>query len=196
MGFSALELSKLLIYEFFYKRLEPHWQNKVQLRYMDTDSFVLSFDTNNQELMNFLQQNKDKFDFSDLDPSHELYDPVNKKVIGKFKIETSPILVLDNFVSLGSKSYSFSYTNSMQKSKQKGIQKVPNHEDFTHYLFNSQTTSATNYSVRSNTHNLTVQKQNKLALNPFDDKRMYLNPVQSLPWDKQTQKGDSLVYFV
>ena len=27
-------------------------------------------------------------------------------------------------------------------------------------------------------------------MNPFDGKRMYLNPVQSLPWDKRTQKGD------
>ena len=33
-------------------------------------------------------------------------------------------------------------------------------------------------------------KQNKLALNPFDDKRLYLNPIQSLSWDKHTQKGD------
>ena len=48
----------------------PYWQNKVDLHYMDTDSFVLSFDTNNKELINFLQQNKDEFDFSELDKSH------------------------------------------------------------------------------------------------------------------------------
>ena len=35
-----------------------------------------------------------------------------------------------------------------------------------------------------------MQKQNKLALNPFDDKRVYLIPIQSLSWDKHTQKGD------
>ena len=51
----------------------------------------------------------------------------------------------------------------------------------------SETTNATNYSIRSNLHQLTVQCQNKLALNPFDDKRMYLNPTQSLPWDEHTQ---------
>ena len=70
---------------------------------MDTDSFVLSFDTNNQELVNFLQQKKDEFIFSELDKSHELYDPINKKVIGKMKIETSPVLVLDRFTALRSK---------------------------------------------------------------------------------------------
>ena len=26
LGFSVLELSKLLMYEFYYKRLEPFWQ--------------------------------------------------------------------------------------------------------------------------------------------------------------------------
>ena len=36
----------------------------------------------------------------------------------------------------------------------------------------------------------TLQLKNKLALNPFDDKRLYINPIQSLPWDKHTQKGD------
>ena len=48
---------------------------------MDTDSFILTFDTNHQELINFLQENKDKFDFSELDKSNELYDPINKKGI-------------------------------------------------------------------------------------------------------------------
>ena len=41
------------------------------------------------------------------------------------KIETSPVCVLDSFTALRSKSYSFSY-NSIQKAKQKGIQKPPN----------------------------------------------------------------------
>ena len=54
----------------------------------------------------------------------------------------------------------------------------------------SETTSATNYSIRSNLHKLSVEKQNQLALNPLDDKRLYLNPIQSLSWDKHTQQGD------
>ena len=193
LGFSVLELSKLLMYEFYYHTLEPYWQNKVQLHYMDTDSFILSFNANNRELRNFLQENKDEFDFSELDKSHESYNPINKKVIGKMKIETSPVLVLDTFTALRSKSYSFSYNNinnNIQKAKQKGIQKAPKCEHYKISLFNSETSSSTNISIRSNLHNLTVEKQNKLALNPFDDKRLYINPIQSLPWDKHTQKGD------
>ena len=53
------------------------------------------------------------------------------------KIETSPVLVLDSFTALRSKSYSFSY-NSIQKAKQKGIQKAPECEDYTRCLFMSE----------------------------------------------------------
>ena len=140
-----------------------------------------------------INQYKDDFDFSELDPSHELYNSINKKVIGKMKIETSPIIELDNFVALRSKSYSFSYGSAQkltQKSKQKGIQHTPIYSQFINSLFNSETTTATNHSIRSNAHNLTVLKQDKLALNPFDDKRLYFNPIQSLSWDKHTQKVD------
>ena len=80
LGFTVLELSKLLMYEFYYNKLQPYWKQSIQLHYMDTDSFILSFDTNHQELINYLQENKDEFDFSELDKSHELYDPINKKV--------------------------------------------------------------------------------------------------------------------
>ena len=58
LGFTVLELSKLLMYEFYYKTLEPFWQNKVQLLYMDTDSFVLSFDSQFENLIEFLKPKK------------------------------------------------------------------------------------------------------------------------------------------
>ena len=103
---------------------------------MNTDSFVLSFDTNQGILIEFLKQNKHEFDFSELDISRELYNPFNKKVIGKLKTETSPVLVLDSFTALRSKTYSFSYQRceayndtqsafGIQKAKQKGIQHTP-----------------------------------------------------------------------
>ena len=109
---------------------------------------------------------------SELDKNHQLNDPINKEVFGK--------IVLDSVTALRSKSYMFSY-NNIQRAKQKGIQKAPKCEDYKNSLLMSETTNATNYSIRSNLHQLSVEKQNKLALNPFDDKRMYLNPIQSVP---------------
>ena len=84
------------MYEFYYNTLEKNWQNKIELHCKDTDFFVLSFDSQLEILIEFSKQNKDEFDFSELDNAHQLHNPTNKKVIGKLKIETSPVLVLDN----------------------------------------------------------------------------------------------------
>ena len=113
------------------------------------------------------------------------------------EIETNPVLVLDNFTALRSKSYSFSYNDTqsafgIQKAKQKGIQKATKCEDYKNSLFMAETTNATKYSIRSNLHRFTVQYQNNLALNLFDDKRMYLNPIQSSLWDKHSKMRLSL----
>ena len=72
----------------------------------------------------------------------------------------------------------------------------PKKESYINSLFSSQKTTATNYSIRSDAHIITVQKQDKLALNPFHDKRMYLNPTQSLPWNKHNKVDILLEYFV
>ena len=154
LGFSVLELSKLLMYEFYYHKLQPYYNCSVKLHYLDTDSFFLSIKTG--DLIKDLEYFKNDFDFSKLDENHELYDTINKKVLGKMKIETSPIIDLDNFVALRSKSYSFSCGATQrtvqkvtQKAKQKRIQHTPPYTQFINSLFNSETTTATNYSIRS-----------------------------------------------
>ena len=52
-----------------------------------------------------------------MDTSHELHDTINTKVKGKMKIETSPIIELDNFVALRSKPYSFTYKKTSKNQK-------------------------------------------------------------------------------
>ena len=152
LGFSVLELSKLLMYEFYYHKLQPYYNCSVKLHYMDTDSFILSVKTG--DLIKDLEYFKNDLDFSELDENHELYDTVNKKVLGKMKIETSPNIELDNFVAWRSKSYYLSYGATQkltqkltQKTAQKSKQKVINHTQpytqFLNSLFISETTTAT-----------------------------------------------------
>ena len=46
LGFTVLELSKLLMYETYYDKSQPYFgQENIQLHYMDTDSLVLSVNT-------------------------------------------------------------------------------------------------------------------------------------------------------
>ena len=40
-GFSILEISKTLMYEFWYDYIKPKYQNNVKLCYMDTVSFII-----------------------------------------------------------------------------------------------------------------------------------------------------------
>ena len=41
LGLSILEISKTLMYEFWYDYIQPKYQNNVKLCYMDTDSFII-----------------------------------------------------------------------------------------------------------------------------------------------------------
>ena len=87
VGFAILELSKLHMYETYYDTLQPYFgQENLQLHFIDTDGMILSMRAEN--ITKKLKNIEDKFDFSILDENHELFSERNKKVIGKFKIET------------------------------------------------------------------------------------------------------------
>ena len=48
VGFSILELSKVLMYRFFCDTLKPRYGENVRLCYTDTDSFILQYATADQ----------------------------------------------------------------------------------------------------------------------------------------------------
>ena len=41
LGLSILEISKILMYEFWYDYMKPQYSDNVKLCYMDTDSFIM-----------------------------------------------------------------------------------------------------------------------------------------------------------
>ena len=121
LGFSVLELSKVLMYETYYDKLQPYFgRENVQLHYMDTDSFVLIVNT--KDIIIDLKNLEDKFDFSNLNENHELFSNKNKKVIGKYKIETPKSIWIDEFFCLRSKCCVF-ICGYDSKSNMKGISK-------------------------------------------------------------------------
>ena len=46
LGLSILEISKTLMYEFWYDYMKPKYNNNVKLCYMDTDSFIMNIKAN------------------------------------------------------------------------------------------------------------------------------------------------------
>ena len=174
LGFSVLEFSKLLLYETYYDKLQPYSrQEKLYLHYMDTDSFVLSVST--KEIIKDLKNLKDIFDFSNLDKIHQVFSNKNKKVIGKFEIETPKNMWTDEFVCLRSKVYAFKCGDD-RKNKLKGISKSQpknnKFEDYYNCLFGGKCQQeCDNYIIRSINHEMYLQRVKKSTLSQFDHKR-------------------------
>ena len=86
--------------ETYYVILQPYFgKENIQSHYIDNNSFIISVNTKDliKELKNLNILNK----------SDELFSNKNKKVIGKFKKETPKNGIIDQFVCLRSKMYSF-----------------------------------------------------------------------------------------
>ena len=141
VGFCVLELSKFLMYEWYYDKMQPYLgEDNLELHYLDTDSFIFSFKPI-KSLIKDLKHFKEDFDISDLYPSHELYSETNKKVFGKMKLETAPQLDLDEAVFLRSKSCSLKNKQNSSHCKQKGVQDQYKYtlEDYKYCLENKET---------------------------------------------------------
>ena len=184
VGFCVWELTKLLMYEWYYDKMPPYFgEDNLEIHCLETDSFIFSFKPIKnliEDLINF----KEAFDFSDLDPSHELYSEANEKAFAKMKLETAPELDLDGAVFLRSKSYSLNIKQNSSHCKHKGVQDHNKYilEDYKYCLENNEIKYVVNYSFRSNTQEITMRKQIEMALNTIDDKRCYIDKHNSIPW--------------
>ena len=83
VGFSILDLKKLLMYEFHYQYIKNKFDTK--LLFTDTDSLVYEFKS--EDVYEDFYEDKNLFDFSDYPLESKFFDPANKKVIGKMKDE-------------------------------------------------------------------------------------------------------------
>ena len=110
------------MYEKYYDKLQPHFiQENLQCQYIDTDAFALSVNTKN--IIEDLKNLEDIFDFSNLDENQELFRN-EKKVVGRFKIETLKNIWIDEFICLRSKACSFKCEDDHEsKIKLKGTSK-------------------------------------------------------------------------
>ena len=188
VGFAILELSKLHMYETYYDTLQPYFgQENLQLHYVDTDGMILSMKT--KDIIKDLKNLENIFGFSNLDENHELFSNKNKKVIGKFKIETPKNVIIDEFVCLRSKAYSFKCKNNDEnKNKIKGVSKsqskhIKFEEYYNCFIGKEYQRECNNYIIRSINHEMVLQEVKKSTLSLFDDKRCYINNIKSIPWD-------------
>ena len=102
LGLSILEISKLLMYEFWYDYMKPKYGNNVKLCYMDTDSFIMNIKTEDfyKDIANDVEK---RFDTSNYKVNRPLPTGKNKKVIGLMKDELGGKIITE-FVTLRPKT--------------------------------------------------------------------------------------------
>lgn len=176
--FSITDLSKYLMYDFWYNYIKIEYENSV-LHMSDTDSILFSTSDDVYEKM---KSSPHYFDTCDFPRDHPLHSDRNKKVLGKMKDETNgkPI---SEFVGLRSKMYSF-LCNNKEEKRAKGINKMTvkkqlKHAHYKNVLFDETSLVSSMSSLRSHKHELFGETIQKTSLSPFDDKRYLINATES-----------------
>ena len=86
LGLSILEISKTLMYEFWYDYMKPKYGDNVKLSYMDTDSFIMHIKT--EDFYKDIADDVEKrFDTLNYEINRPLPKRKNKKVIRLMKDE-------------------------------------------------------------------------------------------------------------
>ena len=175
LGLSILEISEILMYEFWYDYIKPKYNDNVNLCYMDTDSFIMNIKTNDfyEDIANDVEN---RFDTSNYEVNRPLPKGKNKKVIGLMKDELSGKIITE-FVTLRPKTYSCLTDDGKEDKKAKGakkcvIKKMIKFNDYKKCLLNDEVILKSQQRFISKKHDVYTENINKIALSNNDDKRI------------------------
>ena len=187
LGLSILEISKILMYEFWYDYMKPKYNDNAKLCYMDTDSFIMNIKTNDDFYEDIASDVENRFDTSNYEVKRHLPTGRNKKVIGLMKDELGG-KILTEFVTLRPKTYSFLTDDGKEDKKAKGtkkciIKKTIKFNDYKKCLLNGEIILKSQQRFISNKHDVFTEDVNKIALSKDDDKRIVSpDKISSYPY--------------
>jgi len=191
IGLSILDYSKYRMFDFHYNYIKKKYNTNASLLYTDTDSLVYEIKT--ADLYKDMKDNPSYFDFSDFPKTNPYYSELNSMIQGIFKEENRGEIITD-FVSQKSKMYSYTTIapktekqkisiTSKAKGVSKGAQKTINHSNSLECLFYVNSSSGiqkvVNNRIKSDSHQLSSISQNKISLSCLDDKRYYIDRINS-----------------
>ena len=188
LGMCILELSKTIMYEFHYEYIKLKYGEKAKLLFTDTDSLMYEIET--EDFYKDISGDVEKrFDTSDYPENHPSGIPtgINKKVVGMFKDEANG-KIIEEFVGLRAKMYSYKMFEGEENKKCKGIKKAVikesiTHEDYKKCLITQKEQLRKQYILRSYDHEIYGEEINKIALSSQDDKRYILEDGKNtLAW--------------
>ena len=170
VGFTVLELSKWLMYDFHYSFIKKHFD--AELLFTDTDS--LTYEIKSENVYEEFFKWKDLFDFSNYSKDSKFFDETNKKVIGKMKDESEG-KIIGEFVGLKSKMYSMKNIDGKESNMAKGVNIATEFIEFKDTLFNKKIIRHKMRRIQGKKHKIGISEINKISLSVFDDKRFILN---------------------
>ena len=175
LGQAILDLSKIVMYEFHYDYMNPKYDDRLKLCYMDTDSLVYHIKTEDF-YADIADDVPTRFDTSSYIQDRPLPVGLNKKVIGLMKDELRGAIMTE-FVALRPKLYSYKRRDGSKNKKCKGIKKCVvkktlTFEDYKTCLFSDSTEYRSQLMFRLAKHEVHTIEVNKVALNRDDDKRI------------------------
>ena len=185
-GLSILEISKLIMYEFWYNYMKPKYGDNVKLCHMDTDSFILNIKTDDfyKDISNDVGKS---FDTSNYECDRPLPTGKNKKVIGLMKDELGR-RVITEFVALRPKTYSHLTDDCKEDKKAEGrkkceIKRIIKFNDYKNCQLNGKVVLKSQQRFKSKEHDVYEENINKIALSSYDDKRIIsLDKITSYPY--------------
>ena len=123
LGMSILDISKTLMYEFWYDYFKPKYRDKAKLCYADTDSFITYIITEDflEDISNDVEAWYDTSNYVEND-IRPLPIGKNKKVIGLLKDELEG-RIMKEFCALRAKTYSYLMDDNSEIKKSKGTKK-------------------------------------------------------------------------
>ena len=186
LGLSILEISKIIMYEFWYDYMKKKYRDMVKLCYMDTDSLIMNIKTKDF-YKDIAQDVEERFDTSNYDVDRPLPKGKNKKVIGLMKDELGGGIIAES-VALRPQRYSYMTDEFIEMKKAKGtkkcvIKKMLKLEDYKKCLFDNEPMLKSQQRFKSENHEVCTENINKIALSSNDDKRIVaLDGITSYPF--------------
>ena len=192
LGLSILDISKILMYEFWHDYKKPKYNDKVKLCYMNMDSFIMTIKTN--DFYKDIAIDVEKiFDTSNYELNRPLPTGKNKKVIGLMKDELGGKIITE-FVTLRPKTYSYLTDDGKEDKKAKGtkrcvIKRMIKFNDYKNCLLEDKVLLKFQQRFTSKKHDVYMENINKIALSNNDDKRIVLSDkIMSYPYGYKGKK--------
>ena len=197
LGLSILDISKILMYKFWYDYIKPKYGNRVKLCYMDTDSFVMNIKTNDfyKDIANDVEK---RFDTSNYECNRALPTGKNKKVIGLMKDELGGKIITE-FVTLRLKTYLYLTDDGKEDKKAKGtkkcvIKKMIEFNDYKNCFLKDKVLLKSQQRFISKKHDVYTEDINKIALSNDDDKRIV--PSEKITSYSYGYKGKKHINYI